>query len=943
MAFFFTLFLFIAMTILSEVLKPKPKNENARPAALGDFNFPTATEGRVVPLVWGTVKMEGPNVVWYGDLIQKAIRKKMKTGLFSSTTVTTGYKYYIGIQFALCRGPVDEIRRIWIGEKEVSTTILTGDGSISIDKPELFGGTELGNGGVVGTVSWKKGSDTQIVNSYLAPFQQQGGDSPAYRGTAYCTFEGGYVGTATQIKPWAFEIRRLPVGPGAVGAKAVNSSADANPAYVLYEILTDSEWGLGFPVADIDTTAFNAVADTLVTEGNGFSFVLDGTREINDLMDEVQRQIDGVVFLDQQTGKWTIKLARDDFNPLTIPVLNETNLKEVKDFSRGSWNDTTNYVTLEFVDRSRDYFKTFSLAQDLANYRIQGVNNKANIVMPGVKDKTLANSIVWRELRMLSFPLAKATVLVNREFWDVYPTDAIKWTCASLGFADLIMRVSRINLGELAEGQIELTLVQDVFSTETPSFGDPPPTGWSPPSNTLVPIPAAQSEIIEAPLAFSIRDPDPMSNSLPFRVWTAARNQGDGAVEYDIRTRFGGNFTIERVVNQFMLIGELTNAITESVTDATITVTPTPDSQAIILDEFDGVEADVLGDDLTQLVLVGDEFMLVRDAAANASNVDLQNTYRGVLDSVPAAHNSGTEVWLLFVGGGIGNRSFANTNTVDVRLVTRAPDDELSESSATNVQVTMANRHLRPSPPIGSNINGAGAYVAGPHSLDANGTFDTAGLLISFIRRDYTEYQENARHIGGDAAPSNATTYYRIRVYDASSLPATYLYVSTYNAGTASLTALRTKILRYTLGVVPTDIRIDVETQHTIAAANYTALQAMSFTFSVNSAMLAADFNLGVLTTLAVSNIYSAPDTGTYVFTIGQANTGGPIEARINGGGWATVITTGATTGNLTGVTATDTIEVRANGLTLGTPPDQTFLEVLAPVSTNDAYAVFIT
>lgn len=45
---------------------PKPKGPKA--ATLDDFDFPTAEEGRTIPLVIGTREISGPNVVWYGDL-----------------------------------------------------------------------------------------------------------------------------------------------------------------------------------------------------------------------------------------------------------------------------------------------------------------------------------------------------------------------------------------------------------------------------------------------------------------------------------------------------------------------------------------------------------------------------------------------------------------------------------------------------------------------------------------------------------------------------------------------------------------------------------------------------------------------------------------------------------------------------------------------------------
>ena len=112
MAFFLTLLIYVATFLITELLRPKPQIENAKPAGLGDFQVPTATEGRVVPIIWGRVKTSGPNVVWYGDLEADPIIEKVKTGLFSSQNVTQGFRYSIGLQMALCRGPVDKLINI---------------------------------------------------------------------------------------------------------------------------------------------------------------------------------------------------------------------------------------------------------------------------------------------------------------------------------------------------------------------------------------------------------------------------------------------------------------------------------------------------------------------------------------------------------------------------------------------------------------------------------------------------------------------------------------------------------------------------------------------------------------------------------------------------------------------------------------------------------------
>jgi hypothetical protein len=137
MDFGLTLLLFAIVFSLSLVLRPKPKVTNARPAGLGDFQIPTATEGRIVPLIWGTVRVDGPNVVWYGDFRSVPVTKKVKTGLFSSKKQTIGFNYFLGLQFALCRGTIDAVKKIYVGEKKIFDGTASS-GFIDIDKPKFY-------------------------------------------------------------------------------------------------------------------------------------------------------------------------------------------------------------------------------------------------------------------------------------------------------------------------------------------------------------------------------------------------------------------------------------------------------------------------------------------------------------------------------------------------------------------------------------------------------------------------------------------------------------------------------------------------------------------------------------------------------------------------------------------------------------------------------------
>ena len=60
------LFQFAISLVLSYVLRPsQPKQADAQPQ---EFEPPETQEGTPIPVIFGTVKMKNPAVLWYGDL-----------------------------------------------------------------------------------------------------------------------------------------------------------------------------------------------------------------------------------------------------------------------------------------------------------------------------------------------------------------------------------------------------------------------------------------------------------------------------------------------------------------------------------------------------------------------------------------------------------------------------------------------------------------------------------------------------------------------------------------------------------------------------------------------------------------------------------------------------------------------------------------------------------
>lgn len=65
----------IVMLIISYLIMPKPKRSDPTAQTLTDSDFPIANESDEIPVVFGEVILAAPNVVWWGDVRTREIRK----------------------------------------------------------------------------------------------------------------------------------------------------------------------------------------------------------------------------------------------------------------------------------------------------------------------------------------------------------------------------------------------------------------------------------------------------------------------------------------------------------------------------------------------------------------------------------------------------------------------------------------------------------------------------------------------------------------------------------------------------------------------------------------------------------------------------------------------------------------------------------------------------
>lgn len=66
MAWFIPLLVSLALNVVAYMLMPKPKTARAE-ATVQKMDDPTAEAGKPIPVVFGTVTIKSPNLLWFGQ------------------------------------------------------------------------------------------------------------------------------------------------------------------------------------------------------------------------------------------------------------------------------------------------------------------------------------------------------------------------------------------------------------------------------------------------------------------------------------------------------------------------------------------------------------------------------------------------------------------------------------------------------------------------------------------------------------------------------------------------------------------------------------------------------------------------------------------------------------------------------------------------------------
>lgn len=512
-----------------------------------------------------------------------------------------------------------------------------------------------------------------------------------------------------------------------------------NPAHIIRECLTDSNWGMGYPESDMGDS-FESAAESLYVEGMGISILWNQQSSIEDFVDDILRHIDAALYVDRATGKFEIKLIRDDYVVDDLLVLDQSNISRVEGYSKQTLAELVNEITVTYNSNETGQTETVTL-QNLAMIQQQGAIIPATVDYPGFSREGIAVRAAARDLKAMSTPLVTATIYANREAAGLNIGSVFRWNWTETdedgnGIAtSYIMRVTEIAFGDGVDNTVRIQCTQDVFALPDIVYVDAEPTEWTDPSSA--PLPATPRLVMETPYYEIVRqlgevDAATKLTSLPelgYLMVAAGRPAAEINAELQVDAWAG---YVEGGTLDFCPCAALDGAIGHLDTAATLV-------NGVDLDEF------VSG----SLAHIDDEIVVIESIADGVATIR-----RGCLDTVPAAHADGASVIIWDGYAASDDVEYVASDELDVKLLTITGQGPLAIADAPVDSVVMGQRAIRPYPP--ANVKIGGAYY--PDLIVAD---DLVGIVATWAHRDRTQ-QTSGTVLGWAAAsvgPETGVTY----------------------------------------------------------------------------------------------------------------------------------------------------------------------------------------
>ncbi len=488
-----------------------------------------------------------------------------------------------------------------------------------------------------------------------------------------------------------------------------------NPIYILLDCLLDSDWGgLGFQLptyvggvtpydsldGDITETQFNTVAGLLHAEGFGLSMLWKSQESIEDFIVRILGHINAILYVDPETGRFTISLIRPGAS--SAGTLDESNILSLENYEIKSTPENINKLTVNYTNYDNPDNIGSVTVDSLASIRTRSASTVSIAEQSEIKETSrdywgitepeLALKVATRDLMMLSIPLSKVTLLINRTMQHLVPGDTFVFSWDALGITSLTMRVLSVDIGSSDNSVMRIDAIADVFSFGDAVVTEAPYTEWTDPS-TAPPqnIDVALITELETSYVEAYNKVDAFDNSKCYTSHSCIR-PNIYYVSYMLLDKLDTDATYTN--NGTHPFADTYSVIVDApiIEEATTTIT-TAESISTVITTLLTQSPKVLG-------FIGNE-MVVLTAVNTATELVVS---RGAGDTVVESHSAGTQLTFVDItqnnfGNVVSPLGLNSGEVYDYKLLPINRVATLSADACTAHTVPMTGRIQKPYPP----------------------------------------------------------------------------------------------------------------------------------------------------------------------------------------------------------------------------------------------------
>ena len=507
-----------------------------------------------------------------------------------------------------------------------------------------------------------------------------------------------------------------------------------NPAHILYRLYTDPRIGRGLKPERLDDESWRAAAATWYSEGLGLCMKWSRSGSIAEFAQSVIDHAGAVIYTSRSTSKLVLKAIRDDYELEDLPLFTpDTGLLSVEDDATSTQQGGINEIIVKYFDpleKSDKAVREKNLGLVLA---MNGITTSEEVEYKGVPTEALARRLARRDLKAKSGLIKRFKVRLDRRAAELMPGHVFRISDPERGIANMVLRAGKVEHGQITDGAITVTALQDVFGLPANVYRAPEENGYVPP-NSSPRVPSIQTAM-----------------EVPFRELVQALGQAQAlAIDPAAGYLHAGAVAPTALSESFALDARVAPADFKTVVESGAFcpggfLAEAIDAFAISAKLKEGIGLSEV--DIGSAALIGSEIVRVDAIDLTTSIVTIA---RGCADTVPAPHGADTSMICYDLWGADDKTEYIAGVSVEAKLRTRTSQGLLSSGLAPTQVLTFASRAARPYPPGRLKINGKPS----PDALA------TGNAVVEWVHRDRTIQADQL--IDADQAsigPETGTTY----------------------------------------------------------------------------------------------------------------------------------------------------------------------------------------